>query len=453
MKKIFILFTICQALVNAYQYNVYDMNGKKQGSFYGIVDKNTLARIIKEYHSSILVKKGAPNEANINKFANLNQHNLALTSLVDKNIDITKDSLVKNLWFEVEKNEIVKICLNSKVSAWETLLDAQVINDSCLIFQASTLIGTEVLKIYLPQTDTFHKVNLAVGMKYLDFKNEDMLLGSFDLEDEDPKRLISVNSTYLVDKYPVTNCEITQQMWDNIPSPKALQDNEINKLTKKWINRKYSSIYKDICPLHDSATSTISLYQALKYANKRSISDGLKPFYKFSTTQINQTQILSKGQYIISYFDFSTHKDSHIQVSVDYTSDGYRLPFYDEWMMLARGGDKKNDVPWDKHATDKEIAKYAKFGRVNEYDETGPVGQLKPNGYGLYDIFGLVKEHVLFEQLNPFNYLLNIYSKESPSCFKGGSIHDNWENINYGYISPNYHSTNLGGFRLIRKIK
>ena len=102
---------------------------------------------------------------------------------------------------------------------------------------------------------------------------------------------------------------------------------------------------------------------------------------------------------------------------------------------------------------DFRLRENAKFGRGNEYDATEPVGQLRPNGYGLYDIFGLVEEHVLFEQSNPFNYLLNNYSKESPSCFKGGSIHDNWEYINYGHKSPNYHSTNLGGFRLIRKIR
>ena len=32
----------------------------------------------------------------------------------------------------------------------------------------------------------------------------------------DNKRLISVTGSYLIDKYPVTNCEIIQSMWDDL---------------------------------------------------------------------------------------------------------------------------------------------------------------------------------------------------------------------------------------------
>ena len=52
------------------------------------------------------------------------------------------------------------------------------------------------------------------------------------------------------------------------------------------------------------------------------------------------------------------------------------------------------------------------------YYESEPVGQLLPNGYGLYDIFGLVYEHVLFEERNPFKGL-----QGRPSCLKGGDHH------------------------------
>ena len=42
--------------------------------------------------------------------------------------------------------------------------------------------------------------------------------------DKDEK-IVSVTGTYLVDEYPVTNCEITQLMWDEIPlNPKESSD-------------------------------------------------------------------------------------------------------------------------------------------------------------------------------------------------------------------------------------
>ena len=187
----------------------------------------------------------------------------------------------------------------------------------------------------------------------------------------------------------------------------------------------------------------------MKYANARSIREGLKPYYIFSTTQTDIVQILSKGKYVISNFNFSKHSDEFIQVSVDYSSDGYRLPYYDEWMMFARGGNKTRHAPWGNFSEKiKEVSKYAKFDSEKNYGDSEPVGQLQPNQYELYDFLGLVEEHVLFEQTNPFNYY-----NGSPSCFKGGSIHSDWKKINYGYTSANYYSANLGGFRLIRKLK
>lgn len=464
MKKILQIVLASLLWVHANQYNIYDMNGKKQGSYNGELSKQILMEFSKKNHGSVLVKKGAFNKTINLKNLSLFQQKTALENSPKRIIDIQQDSSNKELWQEVEKNEIIKLCIDKKVLAWETSLNSQIENDSCLTIQVPTLIGIEPIKIHFTDIDSTQKINLAIGMKYLNFKNEEVLLGYKErpsrinppwicrsFREADPERLISVTGTYLVDKRPVTQCEIVQLMWDSIPNKVQSED---AFLKNGWISRKKTLKQNGICEVQDSAANTISVYQAMKYANARSIRDGLKPYYTFSATDAQYALIHSKGQYDIcnSNFTIPLQENKYIHASVNYSSDGYRLLYYDEWMMFARGGDKKNKAPWgDSSMTFEEVSKYAKF-TYNENDElydAGLVGQLKPNGYGLYDIFGLVEEHVLFEEFNPFCYL-----KAGPSCFKGGNTHISytWKEVNYGYRTANYTNCQPGGFRLIRNI-
>jgi hypothetical protein len=80
-------------------------------------------------------------------------------------------------WLEVEKNETIQICLDSRVRKWQTSLTSKIVNDSCFAFIVPTLIGVDTINVKFFDTDSSHKINLAVGMKYLDFKNEEVLLG------------------------------------------------------------------------------------------------------------------------------------------------------------------------------------------------------------------------------------------------------------------------------------
>ncbi len=398
-----------------------------------------------------------------------NQQNIALLSQVQKTIDVNRKSLKNLQWLEVEKNEIVKVCIDGKIPVWETSLNAAIYNDSCIVFQAPTLIGVDSLKVHFRKGYKSHKINLAIGMKYLNFKNEKVKLGYNDyteeeiflygIQNDDPERFVSFTGTFLVDKYPVTNCEIMQLMWDSIPMKTSIKEPTLQKLAEQWANRKKFSTRNENCAAHDSATSTFFVIQAMKYANARSTREGLKPYYKFKETNEREPAILSRGLYVIGYYDyFNLYGESEIQVSIDSTSKGYRLPYYDEWMMLARGGDKKNKYSWGDSASFDDALKYARFYHCKSFYETDHVGQLLPNGYGLYDMFGLVEEHVLFEEVNPF-----IEHDGGPSCMKGGDIRvtkefqenparSYWKQINYGYNRSNNNSAMPGGFRLVRNI-
>lgn len=274
-----------------------------------------------------------------------------LLNNAQRNVVLHRDSLGSEMWLEVEKNDSLNICMDSKVRAWETSLETEILNDSCLKVQIPTLIGVNTINVKFPDSDSAYKINLAVGMKYLNLKNEEVLLGfnkyteqdtrMFQHINEDPERLVSITGAYLIDKYPVTNCEIIQTMWDSIPFQSTYPGGFFKDLAEQWILRQGASVRYENCPVHDTAASSIFLFQAIKYANERSKREGLKPYYVFSKTTKDNQEIISRKKYIISYLDFNNPKDAYIQVSVDESSDGYRLPYYDEWMMFARGGDKK----------------------------------------------------------------------------------------------------------------
>jgi len=421
-----------------------------------------------------------------------------------RNVNLSRDSLSSETWLEVEKNEVVKICMDAKVRVWDNAPNTEVLNDSCLKYRMPTLVGVHSINVKFLDSDSSHKINLAIGMKYLDFKNEETLYGndSYQMLPFE-KEIVHVTGSYLVDKYPVTNCEFLQLLWNEIPEKSPKIESMENDFINFWVNRKESGTRNEKCIAHDSAASSIPLYLAMKYANIRSIREGLKPYYIFSNTRSrfvrierramtvnrNNVEEVPEHHYFIPYHDFQKHKNSLIEVYDDSSSDGYRLPYYDEWVMFARGGDK-NNTPWGDSASFREISKHAKFDdRINCFDlddsnildkiksyfhwckndyESGPVGKLLPNGFGLYDMFGLVEEQVLLEKHNysrdDYNVFYCVQRKEEkkrepfecinncPACLKGGISRSDLERIDYSYISNNYVPKFAGGFRLIRNI-
>jgi formylglycine-generating enzyme required for sulfatase activity len=82
-------------------------------------------------------------------------------------------------------------------------------------------------------------------------------------------------------------------------------------------------------------------------------------------------------------------------------NDGYvyRLPTEAEWEYAARAGTTGAPASLD------EVAWYG----ANSGDETHPVGQKKPNGWGLYDMLGNVREWV------EDNYTRDYYGNSPPA--------------------------------------
>jgi len=70
----------------------------------------------------------------------------------------------------------------------------------------------------------------------------------------------------------------------------------------------------------------------------------------------------------------------------------FRLPTEAEWEYAARSGGKREK--WAGTDNDEELTDYAWFS-VNSGGKRHPVGTLKPNGLGLYDMSGNVREWCL----------------------------------------------------------
>ena len=72
---------------------------------------------------------------------------------------------------------------------------------------------------------------------------------------------------------------------------------------------------------------------------------------------------------------------------------GKRMPTETEWKFAARGGLIDKEYSWgNDESLARDYANYDGTGGKDKWDGIAPVGSLKPNGYGLYDMAGNVFE-------------------------------------------------------------
>ena len=172
-------------------------------------------------------------------------------------------------------------------------------------------------------------------------------------------------SSYYIDKY-----ETTQGDWTNAYGYNPVEGISWPVITD--IGNQYPMFY-------------ITWYDAVKFCNRKSLSENLSPVYSYFRYGIDYG---SDPDFWPRDWDASHSYQQN--VICNWTAAGYRLPTEMEWLFAAKGGTHSLGYTYSGSNTVDEVAWY----NMNAGGNTHPVGQLGSNELGLFDMSGNVSEIV-----------------------------------------------------------
>ena len=210
--------------------------------------------------------------------------------------------------------------------------------------------------------------------------------------------------------YAILNVEVTQSLYQEVMGNNPSYFIGIKKFNSIWDddNNVYYQDYK-IVPTRP--VENVSWIEAIRFCNRLSKMNGFKKVY-----------IISEAG----------------KVTLDKSADGFRLPTVEEWVYAAKGGE---DYKYSGSDDLDDVAWYSN----NNNGMTHPVGQLDPNGYGLYDMSGNVWEWCWDAYPGHEDYFRFVcggsYSSKAGECTV------------YSRDSANHNGGCNLGFRVVRNIK
>jgi formylglycine-generating enzyme required for sulfatase activity len=187
--------------------------------------------------------------------------------------------------------------------------------------------------------DPAKEIANSIGMKLKLIPAGEFLMGSPDSDkdanpNEKPQHPVRITRPFYLGIYPVTQREYMEVTKTN---PSHLPSGERHPV------------------------ESVSWLDAAAFCNALSQKEGLKPFYAI------QGDAVEVG---------------------DWSGPGYRLPTEAEWEYACRAGSQTRYCFSDD---EKALGKYAWYS-ANSNDKTHPVGEKKPNAFGLHDMHGNVWE-------------------------------------------------------------
>ena len=182
----------------------------------------------------------------------------------------------------------------------------------------------------------------------------------------------------------------------------------------------------------DQPVENVDWYNAIEYCNKRSISEGLTPYYWI--------YLSDRGKILVedSEWNHVAGKDYLDFMSNDDRATGYRLPTEAEWEYAANGGKYRTNLPYSSSEEPKESA----WTAANSNETHHPVKEKKINVLGLYDMSGNVAE-----------WTDSRTGSWDDICIRGGSWKDNETfTVTTAEFCDVDETSNTLGFRVVRNI-
>ena len=163
-------------------------------------------------------------------------------------------------------------------------------------------------------------------------------------------------------------------------------------ITKTEITQEFYEAVTGVNPSQTKGAKfpveSVSWYDALVFCNKLSAQLGKTPSYKMN------------GSTNPADWGYTPHQSLIIEAEIEFNpdADGFRLPTMEEWDIAIKGGENFT------YSGSEDLDSVA-WTDCNSGGQLHEVAQLKPNGYGIYDMSGNVFEWVWSVRKDTSRYL------------------------------------------------